>query len=179
MKKIALSLATIAAMLTMTVAATGAYFSDTKHITGNTFSTGTVQIGNLDSTHLIVTNLAPGVWTPYYNVDIPYIGSLNADLYAAAYGNGQDYIADQLTVQIVNKDSGTVVFQDTANKLSQNWAKVASNIGPNSWNHFALAFMLDANSTKQGVTNTNTYFLLYAVQVNGPAPLATSIPTAW
>lgn len=176
MKRIALSLATIAAVLTMSVAATGAYFSDTKFITNNTFATGTVKIGDLSTTHLSVTNLAPGEWTSYYDVNIPYIGSLNADLYAAAYGNGQDYLADQLTIQIVNTDNGQVVFQDTANKLSAGWAKVATNVGPNSWNHFKLAFLLDASSVRQGVTNTNTYFLLYAIQTNGPAPLASSIP---
>lgn len=178
MKKIMLSLFTIAAVAVLATGATSAYFSDHARISTNTFSTGTVKIGNMSSTHLNVANLEPGVWTQGYNVDVPYIGSLNADLYAAAYGAGtvETYLGDQLTVQILNKDTGVVAYQGLTSGLSHSWASVAANVGPNSWNHFSLAFYLDPLSEKQGVLNNDTYFLLYAVQHNGPAPLDSAIP---
>lgn len=177
MKRIAISLATIAAMLTMTVAATGAYFSDTKAITGNTFSTGTVTIGDMTNTHIAATNLEPGVWSQGYELDVPYTGSLNADLYGGVTGDGSTYrLADQLTVQIYNKDTGAVVYQDLASKLSSSWAEIAANVNPGTWNHFSVAFYLDPSFSAQGVTNADTVFLIYAVQANGPSPQTVAVP---
>jgi predicted ribosomally synthesized peptide with SipW-like signal peptide len=44
MKKIAISLSLIAIVATVAVAGTVAYFSDTEINTGNTFTTGTIDI---------------------------------------------------------------------------------------------------------------------------------------
>jgi predicted ribosomally synthesized peptide with SipW-like signal peptide len=178
MKRIALSLAAIGMVVAMSAAATGAYFSDTVQITGNTFSTGSVVIGSMSGTHLNETNLEPGVWTQAYPVDVPYVGSLNADLYVGVTGtstpaNLTSYIANELTVEIVNS-TGTVVYDGLASGLSSSWAEVATNIGPNTWNDFNVYFQLPSTDTTQGILNTDTDVLLYAQQAGAPAP--TSIP---
>ena len=81
-----MSLATIAAALTFAAAATGAYFSNATYVLGNTFTTGTVTIGSVSGDSLNVTNLIPGVWTGAYPFNVPYVGSINADLYAGVTG---------------------------------------------------------------------------------------------
>lgn len=72
MKRIAMSLMTIAAVVTLSVGATGAYFSDTETSVGNTFAAGTLDLnvdgGNTNVVKFNVSNMAPdaqptGSWT--------------------------------------------------------------------------------------------------------------------
>ncbi|MCX6728647.1 MAG: TasA family protein [Candidatus Saccharibacteria bacterium] len=182
MKRIALSLMTIAVVLTMSIAATGAYFSDTAVVRGNTFSTGSVKIGNVSGNSISVTNLVPGDWTGYYPFNVPYIGSINADIYTgvtgANPGTPSNEFADKLTVDIYSYDTGTAVWSGLAKDLSGNWLKVASNVAPNATKHYGIRFMLDPNvdDTYQNINNIDTTFLIYAVQANGPAPGSIGIP---
>jgi len=66
MKKIAMSLMTIAAVVALSVGATGAYFSDVETSTGNTFSAGTLDL-NVDGkegtqvVHVSFANVVPAV----------------------------------------------------------------------------------------------------------------------
>jgi hypothetical protein len=184
MKRIALSLATIAAVLTMSIAATGAYFSSSAYVNGNTFSTGSVTLGSLAGDNLNVTNLTPGVWTPAYPFNVPYVGTINADIYAGVTGTSHpgdlNYIANKLTVQVYSYDTGSVVWQGLASDLSTNWLKIATNVPQSATEHYGLSFLLDSSFSTQGVNNIDTVFLIYAVQNGGPAPAtAPYLETDW
>jgi len=174
MKRIALSLATIAAVLTMSFAATGAYFSDTARVSGNTFSTGTVKIDSMASQHILATNLAPGVWSPEYNVDVPYIGTLNANLFVGVTGTlpttDTNYFANHMTVRITDRNTNAVLYYGLAQNLSTAWAQIATNMTPSSWHYFSAAFYVEPDFEGQGLMNTDTVFLLRAVQIGAPAP---------
>jgi predicted ribosomally synthesized peptide with SipW-like signal peptide len=175
MKRIALSLAAIGMVVAMSAAATGAYFSSSAYVAGNTFTTGTVTMGSVSGDSLNVTNLIPGNWTGNYFFTIPYTGSINADIYAGVTGSSlpgsNNYIADHLLVSIDIWGTTTNVFYGYANTLSTSWHEVASNVAPNTNENYAISFYLDPGFAKQGVDNTDTVFLLYAVQTGGPAPV--------
>jgi len=168
MKKIAISLSMIAFVAMLAVGATSAYFSSMGIVGGNQFATGTVRIGDLSGQHIIATNLAPGVWSTGYAVNVPYQGSLNADIYAGARGTSlpgePQYIANKLLVKI--SDGANVVYYDWASNLSTNWVKIASDVSQGMTKSYILDFYLDPSvgNDKQGVTNYDTQFVVYAVQ---------------
>jgi hypothetical protein len=168
MKRIALSLAAIGMVVAMSAAATGAYFSNATYVNGNTFSTGTVQIGDMSGTHLSVTNLEPGVWTSAYQIGVPYIGSLNADLYMGLTTTDTT-IADALTVQIYNNSTG-FVWEGPLSNLYSTWEPIATNVAPQTDGTYGISFYLDPSYTNQGATNVGLVFLVYAEQAGGPAP---------
>jgi predicted ribosomally synthesized peptide with SipW-like signal peptide len=66
MKRIALSLMTIAAVAVMATSATGAYFSDSADVSDNTFTAGTLdlKVNGADSASQVYkfNNLKPGAW---------------------------------------------------------------------------------------------------------------------
>lgn len=167
MKKIALSLMTIAVVVTFAVGATSAYYTDNEVISGNTFSTGTVDIGSLANTHIVVTNLAPGAWRSY-DVNVPYVGSLNADLYAGArgcsYPNDSTYLANSVNMEVYDKASGVRLFKGTAQQFSTEWVGIGTNIPQWTTMQYTMWFQLDPSFTRQGVTNTDTEIIVHAVQ---------------
>ena len=59
MKRIALSLAAIGMVVAMSAAATGAYFSSSAYVNGNTLTTGSVTMGSVSGDSMHVTNLIP------------------------------------------------------------------------------------------------------------------------
>jgi predicted ribosomally synthesized peptide with SipW-like signal peptide len=172
MKRIALSLMTIAAVVVVAVGATSAYFSDGKVIDGNTFATGTVTLGNVSGMPVTVSGLTPGK-TITKTIGFRYNGSVNADIYLGNRGEvpPPNYLADKLVVTIIDQSNGSWLFNDTANKLAGDWLKMVSN-GSAGWRYYEVRFKLDelAGNEYQNVTNTDTEFLLYAVQAEGPKP---------
>jgi predicted ribosomally synthesized peptide with SipW-like signal peptide len=179
MKRIAMSLMTIAAVTVMVVGATNAYFHDVAAVRGNTFSNGTVAIGDLTSRSLTVTDLAPGAWTGAYELIIPYVGNLNADLYVGATGTSAPsdlaYFGDKLYVRAYS--GSNVVYEGFANDLSTHWRKFASNVSKSDQT-FQLYFYLDpsVDNSKQGVSNTDTELLIYAVQTGMVEPELSGMP---
>lgn len=173
MKRIALSLATIAAVVTLSVASTGAYFSDTKVAYNNTFATGTVTLADVSGASLTVTNLVPGI-PQTFDRSIGYVGSANADLYMGNRGYSapadNNYIADKLWVTIYDKDGWAVKYNGWANGLATSWTQIASNVTQNTTKDYRMVFTLDNSFTNQTVNNTDTQILFYAVQTNGPVP---------
>lgn len=172
MKKIALSLMTIATVMVVAVGATSAYFSDARIIGNNTFSTGTVTLGNVNDMSVQVNGLIPGQ-TQTRNVGFAYTGSTGADIYIGnrgAAGGPNFYLANKLYVQIFDKD-GNEVFYGTADKLATNWTRLVNN-GGNGWYSFEVRFTLstDVGNSFQNQSNVITEFLLYAVQNDGPIP---------
>ncbi len=173
MKNIALSLAAIATVLTMSVAATGAYFSDTKYITSNTFATGTVTLADPSSQSIIANNLAPGV-AQTFDRSIGYTGSINADLYIGVRGTPNttdvDYFANDLWVTIYDKADWSIKYTGYANGLSTSWSKIAQDIPQWTTKNYRIVFTLDQDFARQGLNNTNTEFVIYAVQTGGTTP---------
>jgi type 1 fimbria pilin len=177
MRKILISLITIAALSTAAFAATRAYFSDGELLGSNTFSTGTVD---LDKSYMWgfpinLTNIAPGV-SQSKAVTIRYRGTLNANMFLGVTGNrgpgDTGYIADVLNVKIEDTDTHTVLFDGLANLLSGSWYSIASNVSQNQDKHYTLTFTLNstAGNEYQGVVNDDTVFMIYAAQVGAPAP---------
>ncbi|MCL5411652.1 MAG: CalY family protein [Patescibacteria group bacterium] len=84
MKKIIMSLASIATVASMAVGSTGAYFSSEISTEGSTFSTGTLTLSvnggeERDEVSLGGSNLAPGQPLPEYTFDVANTGSLDAN----------------------------------------------------------------------------------------------------
>jgi hypothetical protein len=173
MRKIILSLAVIALVSAGAIQATRSYFFDDEIISGNTFSTGTVLLNRawISNLPLTVSNMTPGV-PQTRNVNLRYAGSVNADIYLGVGGaspKGADqYIADMLWITI--KRGGNQIWYGKADQLSSAWLLIAQNNKYYDLNEYEVTFMLDPAFTKQGVTNTDTAFIFYAVQTGGPAP---------
>jgi hypothetical protein len=178
MKKIALSLATIAAMLTMTVAATGAYFSDARLVSGNTFSTGTVTLNKSWLAPIAITGLYPGAEkTATFNVQ--YTGSVKGDLYFGfQHASGGAVLGQDLSFAVEQTDGnghslGYVTGWVTADFPYQNWIKIASGLNQNDPVYYTVHVKMTdtgvAQNTEQGQTALAD-IVLYAVQQGVPAP---------
>lgn len=84
MKRIALSLVTVFAVVAMVAGATQAVFSDTGYILGNTMSSGTVDltVHNFSGNKPIHTSLmVPGQWTPDGRAELYNTGTLPVKVY--------------------------------------------------------------------------------------------------
>jgi predicted ribosomally synthesized peptide with SipW-like signal peptide len=177
MKRIIASLAMIVLVGFTTVSATRAYFTDTVQVTGNTFATGTVDLNRdyMWGLPLTVTGLGPGL-SQSKNVDIQYLGSLPADLYVGVGGTsapGQAaYIADHVVLGIFDRVVLGYWFNDKTNLLSTNWIKIATNVNQNEIKYYRLDFTMDTDTPDfhQGISNTDTKFIFYAVQAGTPGP---------
>lgn len=80
MKKILLSILTIALVSTVAFGATKAWFSDTEASTGNTFTAGTLDLKTNDvdgvSSTYTLTNMKPGDWANSGQVTLKNAGSI-------------------------------------------------------------------------------------------------------
>jgi predicted ribosomally synthesized peptide with SipW-like signal peptide len=174
-KRIVLSVVMITIAVSAVAAATSAYFSDGKVLSGNTFTTGTVKIGDTYGTPLHVTGLTPGVTVDVSDVDVDYTGTINADLYIGARGTSQPgdptYLADKLWINIYKHGTTDLVWGGWVKDLSTNWKSIATDIG-SGWQNYDLQFTLDgsAGNTYQGINNIDTVILIYAVQHGGVVP---------
>jgi predicted ribosomally synthesized peptide with SipW-like signal peptide len=192
-KRLILSLAIIALALVGVTGATYAYFSSGAVLGSNTFATGNVGMNGWIGGSLNVTGLTPGQSVWVYNEGVNYTGSIPADLYIGVTGttayDTPGYLADKLWVSVYPAGSDKTanpIWSGLAQDLSGNWLKVATNVnaGPLAYD---LKFTLDssANNTYQGQTNTDTLFLFYTVQANGPTPSTSPYvvykanPTGW
>ncbi len=125
MKRIALSLMTIAAVAIMATGATSAYFSDTAAIKGNTFSTGTLELRvNRQPTvaGAVFTAVAPGDMktSPVYNIQnygAPWFGgpsNLTANKLFLRVSNPNDFgsgLWDAVKVKVeVGRLSGAMQY---------------------------------------------------------------------
>jgi predicted ribosomally synthesized peptide with SipW-like signal peptide len=72
MKKIIFGLSTIAIVATIAIGATGAFFSDSEEIVGNTFTTGEIdiEIRGSGSTPITLTGMVPDVWSGQYEYEV-------------------------------------------------------------------------------------------------------------
>ena len=178
-KRLILSFAIIAMALVGVTGATYAYFSAGQVLGSNTFATGSVALGGFNVGSLNVSGLVPGVTVDVPNIDINYTGNVNADLYIGARGTGwTPYLADKLYLQIYTM-GGAFVWQGWVKDLSDNWEPIGTNI-INGWQAYDLKFTLDtsAGNSYNGVTNTDTQIMVYAVQHSGLVPTTPPWQTA-
>lgn len=174
-KQLFLSLAVITLTLAGVAGATVAYFSSGTVLSGNTFKTGNVGLGEFNYSKLDVVGLIPGTPVVIPNFAVNYIGDIKADLYAGARGTSKPgdaaYIADHLYLRIYYQGTSAVVWEGVVSELSTAWQKIATNTSA-GWQAYDLQFTLDSDTPNehQGITNSDTEILIYAVQTGGSVP---------
>lgn len=186
MKRIALSLLTIAAVLTMSVAATGAYFSDSQQITGNTFSTGTVELNKSWLKPITVAGLYPGSeqTDTFY---VQYKGSVKGDLYFGfKQQSGGDVLGQdlQFKVEKTNADGSSPVDLTgwlVADYPYQHWINITPNgISQDEAAYYKVHVWMNETGLAQNLEQGKkalANIILYAVQQGGSAP--TIIPNSF
>jgi predicted ribosomally synthesized peptide with SipW-like signal peptide len=116
MKKIAMSLATIAMIATMAVGATSAYFNNTQQSPGDTFSMGTLKMTVTQPSwqHVTFTGLKPGdtvrKWVTIQNAGSLDIASLNVKAVNLKDPKG---LLGQVDVSVIgwdNSNTGNVYY---------------------------------------------------------------------
>jgi len=125
MKKILMSLVTVALMASVTVAATRAWFSSTQTISGNTLSSGTLTIGltgNEAETQQTfdlgeVGNMEPGDITETAVIEIENTGSLNLLWFGYFNFGGNQEMLDKVYIEeakmeFLNPTGGTWQTED-------------------------------------------------------------------
>lgn len=183
MKNIALSLAAIATVLTMSVAATGAYFSDSKVVEGSTFATGTVSLNQAWLKPINVAGLYPGAEkTDTFHVQ--YTGSVKGDLYFGfQHKSGGDVLGNDLTFAIEKTQAdgtslGYITGWVTADYPYGQWISLASGLNQNELAYYKVHIKMkdtdSAQNSEQGKTALAN-IVLYAVQQGGSKPNQTPI----
>lgn len=128
MKKIAMSLTTIAFVAMMAVGATGAYFTSTAYVNNNTFSTGTLELrvnGQPAVSGAVFTAVAPG--------ELKTSGVYGINNYGQPWFAGPSNLtAKKLKLNVTNpNDFGSGLWQDVYVKVEVNrgwptWEQVYS-----------------------------------------------------
>jgi predicted ribosomally synthesized peptide with SipW-like signal peptide len=178
MKKILLSLLTIALVSVVAVGATRAYFADDEIVPGNTFSTGTVRIGETWQMPLTFSGLYPAAEQTSPIFAVKYIGSVKGDLYyGLKFTPNHDDLSGVLYIQIERVTSAGDHIDwiyggwTSVTQPFNNWTKVASGLNQNEWAYYKLSVRMDQNAGNeyQDKTAVNDV-VLYAVQQGGPTP---------
>jgi len=172
MKRIALSLMTIAVVATMAASATNAYFSDTKIVANNTFSTGTVTLGEVYNMPINISGLYPGAEKSSDLVAVNYTGSLKGDLYfgfkeVPGHANFTNYIKFQVEVLDSNGNHVDWVYPTWQEALYPytDWTKAASGLNQNDWARYKVYVQMgtDTPNSLQGKT-AYADIVFYAIQ---------------
>jgi predicted ribosomally synthesized peptide with SipW-like signal peptide len=185
MKRIAMSLMTIAAIAVMAIGATGAYFTDQKVVAGNTFTAGRVQIqiNGAGAAPQTFTNMAPGVWTAPVEYQIYNLStSLPVKYYFEDRAVSESVAGyyDKINVIVRHTNAGTpnpagwpIVYNGTLRNLAVNSTGtpgiISPTLGTNITHVFYMQFELDpsAGNVYQGATATAD-FVFNATQDNNP-----------
>lgn len=182
MKRILLSLCTIAAVAVMATGATSAYFSDSKVIENNRISTGTVTLSDAYVAPLSITGLYPGA-TGSSNTSIKYTGTINGDLYFGfQHASGGAVLGDELSFAIARVDGNTgaetfITGWVRADVPYSSWTKIASNLNQNETAYYKVYVQMDSDATNTGANGQSLQgqtalfdTIFYAVQAGGEAP---------
>lgn len=113
MKRVYLSLATVAAIAAVTTAGSFALFTSETRNANNTFATGTVSIGDITGTAINVTNLAPGDTGSAGGLSVTYTGSIEAWIGVKATPSG-DLFAGATPLSVTVTADGENVALDSA-----------------------------------------------------------------
>lgn len=178
MRKILMSLVMIILVATVATGATQAYFTDDEIVSGNTFSTGTVSIGETWHMPLTFSGLYPAAEQTSPIFAVKYTGSVKGDLYyGLKFTPGHDDLSDVLYIQIERVTSAGDHIAwiyggwTSVTQPFQNWTKVASGLNQNEWAYYKLSVRMgqDAGDEYQNKTAVNDV-VLYAVQQGGSGP---------
>lgn len=179
-KRLILSLLMIGITIAAVTSATVAYFNATSQNTGNTFSMGTVSLGDTQGFPFAFNNLTPGEQSVSGILGINYTGSIPADFY---FGVKAESGADlrpilQMQIEKMHWDGSTWVsdgwvFGDwvPVNNAFAGWSKFAENVNLGEWRGGKIYLRVDPNASNdyQGDSATNTVFI-HAVQQGQAAP---------
>ena len=180
MKKIALSLVTVVALLALTVGATSAVFTSTASVTGNTWSTGSLEVrinGQTSITGFVVPNSVPGdsktgdFTIQNYGPESPGPGgflsgpstlpakSLKISAVRTLAGADSEKLFNKLKVRVRSTVdwNTTVVFNDGLSNLVDKEILLPSNTLPVGWSmpiEYQVLLPDNAGNAYQGLTTT-------------------------
>ena len=171
-RRILLSLLMIGLTVAGVSSATAAYFSSTVVQDNNTFSMGSVKIGNLSGMPLTFTNLIPTIQQTK-DVALQYTGTTPADIYIgfSDQGGGSPSLYDSahdisyMEAAIYDKDTDKWVIGWTdVGHFFADWTKIATSVS-GGWKHYTVYVRLKSTAANefQGVTNTN-HLVIHAIQ---------------
>lgn len=174
-KKIALSLMSIAAALTVTGGAAYAAFTSEASNNGNTFGSGNMVLtlngasGSASTPVFAVTNGTPGTST-IQSINLANSGSVNAATVVLQSINvgGSTVLGDELTLNIYNDsndngtfDPGTDTLQGSAHITDPAWSNIPLGFGLNAGaTHRIFAEIVFDSDAPNSVQGLNTSFNL-------------------
>jgi predicted ribosomally synthesized peptide with SipW-like signal peptide len=132
MKRILMSLLTIALVSTVAIGATKAYFTSDVVLSSNTFSTGTIVLTDTRESWMLpfsITNMKPGDWNRRW-VTVKNNGTLDIDFLKVNKSNVVD--SSNLLGQIVVSATGRVGSADSA-YFTDDWMTLGSKPTASSW----------------------------------------------
>ena len=153
MTKIAKSLAMIALVAALAVGATGAYFTDSETISGNTFTAGTLdlQINAPTSAVWTMSNMSPGDSTTG-TLSMTNVGTLKGNLTASIVFNDADLdsanhlpLPDMTALDVAKQLEATVVSWTDNDGTMDLWPHI-TNVNGNGWK--------DLDDVRQALTTT-------------------------
>ncbi len=179
-KRIIFSLLMIGITVAAVTSATVAYFNATSVNNNNTFSMGTVSLGDTQGFPFTFNNLTPGQESVSGVLGINYTGSITSDLFFGVKAQYGDDLKDVLELQIekMKWDGATWVsdgwvFSDwvPVSTAFYQWSKFADNVLQGEWRggKIHIRVKTTADNTYQGKSATNTVFI-HAVQQGQTAP---------
>jgi predicted ribosomally synthesized peptide with SipW-like signal peptide len=182
MKKILMSLLTVALVSSIAIGATQAYFSDTEIISGNTFASGSVTIGETRGLPFSFTNLIPTI-EQSKNADVQYVGTTPADIYVGiAHQSGFAFFdptgpTSYIQVAIKDRQTGDLIRSWTdAEHYFANWTKIATNVSPNQWKYYEILVRLKSNAGNELQNKTNHSKLVIRAVQAGVGVQETKLP---
>lgn len=168
-KKIFVSFFVLILLLIGTTGAVIAYFSDTKIISGNTFTTGSVKLDSSLTSPINFENLLPGE-TQSQDISIKYDGTVNADLY---FGISNQFLINSpfynseldesyLELSVFDKDSNETIidWQDYKFFLT-NWSELMAQVDPGTTKNYRIDALLKSsvsNDLQGKIDSSNLIF---------------------
>jgi hypothetical protein len=191
MKKILLSIATIALVSAVSVRATGAFFTGTKGSTNNKFTTGTLEINvldqNLDSQFVnktLATNWLPGQEV-LINFDVKNTGTVPLQLRGYASGTWGNSTLDSLdkvkVVKVERYDGGWQELASNPLGITGYFYNAAGgmpvgpyyDVAPGARAQFQLTVKLSDDAGNEFQTGT------FTSSIHVEARQATTLTTTW
>jgi predicted ribosomally synthesized peptide with SipW-like signal peptide len=172
-KKIFVSFLVLILLLIGTTGAVIAYFSDTKIISDNTFTTGSVRLDSSLTTPIIFENLLPGD-SQSQDISIKYDGTVKADLYfgisnqnlinSPFYNSVEEESYLELSV-FDNDSSETIIDWQDYKFFLINWSELMAQVDPGTTKNYRIDARLKSSveNDLQGKTDSSN-LIFHTVQ---------------
>ena len=188
MKKISISILTIAVTISIVAGVTGAFFTDKESIDENSFTAGTVDInlsiGGEAAYPLVLDNLAPGVWTEgkiykIYNhqhslpVKYKYMGDITSESATGFSDKVNVKITHTGNIPVGDPSTWTLVYNGPLKDLLIDSTSTAGidtiTLDSNKTHHFYTEYQLDPTTGNDFADASMTFDLdFFATQTNNP-----------